>query len=209
MTTPIRPPRPLTSPAVEVAKVNGHDAREDEIPRRESQADRIERVQLETAEMVGLLARDVAVVRADVDLIRHEQRRQADILSLQGLPAQRPPLDSVHDDDLEVAERTLTGQTPVYRVPAQQLAAIRETDVRHALREFAVGEAERVQVAVAAALTAQRETDRLQSAAAPILWFRGNATRIVIPILVAGILGIGAAFSSAFKTFVAAIKGHP
>jgi hypothetical protein len=69
-----------------------------------------------------------------------------------------------------VTEHTRSG-TPVYKASQPQLQAIRETDRREALREFAVGEAERMQ----AAINRDREEQRLRNAAAPILFIRGKA----------------------------------
>lgn len=91
-------------------------------------------------------------LNANLDSVIHEQRRQNEAFSVS--PMMRPPLPSLTEDELDVVERTHNG-TAVYKVSDPQFKAIRETDVRHALREFAVGERERTQVAIEAALKAE------------------------------------------------------
>ena len=67
----------------------------------------------------------------------------------------RPRMPSLVDDDLEPAERTANGTTTAWKVPVDQLATYRDTAVRHALEREEVVTTERIQAAVASALTQQ------------------------------------------------------
>lgn len=117
-----------------------------------------------------------------------ETRRYVQALVEKGSVAPaRPPLPSVHEDDFEVVDKTVNG-TPIYRVSAPQMEAVRETDRRHQMALFAVGEQERINAAVVAALAQQA----LVRDAAPKRFLVGVAgPKALTALLVAGVLALG------------------
>jgi hypothetical protein len=181
------PPRPLAR-----VETNGdhYDSRDDtpperpvvapdEVPSRQTQGDRIEASTQALALHIGLLARDAAGLRqdyehlrADVDSIAHAVRQLA---LAAGIASEAPPpmrarFESVHDfDSWDRLDDTQSG-IPAYRVKESQLQALKETAARRAYADAKAGEGERIKGAVDAAL---KESAR-DSAAAPILFFRGS-----------------------------------
>ena len=106
--TPTRPRMP--SVTSESSNGNGHDARAEKggTTLRESLGERIDRVQLEQAGYIGSLAQDAALARvahekleANVDVIRHEQQRQGEVLS-----SQSSRLDALAADVRGIAKAT-------------------------------------------------------------------------------------------------------
>lgn len=157
--------------------------------------DRDERLFHELSELHGAVERLERVTHADLASVHHEVKRHADALTLLQGQA-RAPLPSMGDDDLEQIETTLNG-SPVYKVSDPQLRAIRETDMRHARQEFAVGEDERIQLAVMRALTAhqtaQDDAAKARQAArdaAPVIWIRSEGVPLVAKWAAGGLLGL-------------------
>jgi hypothetical protein len=128
-----------------------------------TQLDRIEASTGILAEHVGLLARDVAMnraatsgIRADLDLTRHEVQRltQAAGLAPHTMPPPpREPYPSGHFDDFDDADKTVSGT---------HLRLTRDALDAHTRTQFESWAIERDR---------QRQ---LESAAAPILFFRGS-----------------------------------
>lgn len=124
------------------------------------------------------------------------------------IPPARPPLPSQTEMDLEVIDTTKDG-TPIYKASAPQMQAVRETERRHAMAEFAVGEEqranERIRIAVEAALKAQAD----RNDARPYRFLRDDLTpALTRASLIALVLAIGAAIGTAAKAAFAFLTRH-
>lgn len=167
--------RPTPTKAITV-----HIGRE---PPVETQADRIERQVLECYEMIGHVAREVSLVKADGEAIRVETRRIADTVALlsgartsdvPGDPTNRPPpmrdrLPSSLDlKQVEILEPAPDGQ-PRYVTTSQQFRQVIATEIAK-----------------------DRQQQQLIEAAAPTLWVKKNATMGATAALMAACTAAGA-----------------
>jgi hypothetical protein len=161
----------------------------EEVRRHEGRLNAIEE---ERGELFGYLGRLESLHRVNHGLVVAEIQRLTAAVDELSVVARRPPLPSVHDEDLEVAEHTLNGQTPIYRISAPQLQAIKETSVRHELTIYAAGESARIKAAIAR----DREEERLARDAEQARWVKGQlgpkigwaALAVVVTTAVAGMI---------------------